>query len=474
MPDTHVERPALSEAALEVEALIKRSRAAQAQIENYTQEQVNDLIRAMVWSAARPDRAEKIAKFTLEETQLGNYEGKYMKIFKKPRAVLMDIIDDKSVGILEEDKVRNIIKIAKPVGVIGALVPSTSAEATPVIKSIFAVKGRNSIILSPHPRSKLTNKMITDYMREALVAYGAPADLVIGIETPSIEKTNELMKQCDRVLATGGTPMVKAAYSSGTPALGVGVGNAVVTVDDTADLKDAAQKIRISKTFDFAASCSADNSVVLLDKIYDEMLANLQAEGGYLVSPEEKKKLQAALWEDGHLNTAIVAQPPEKIASMAGIKLPTGKVFFIVPETGWGPEYPFSGEKLTVIMALYRAKNIDEAIELTNKIQAYQGQGHSCGIYSNSEANILKLASATKTSRVMVNQPQALSNSGNLWNGMRQSFSLGCGSWGGNSTNNNINWRDLINETWISRPLAKTKELLSDEVLFGSAIQRVK
>lgn len=474
MPDTHVERPALSEAALEVQVLIKRSRAAQAQIENYTQEQVNDLIRAMVWSVARPDRAEKIAKFAVEETQLGNYDGKYLKIFRKTRATLMDIIDDKSVGIIEEDKVRNVVKIAKPIGVIGALVPSTNPEATPVVKSIFAVKGRNSIILAPHPRSKLTNKMITGFMRDALVAYGAPADLVISIDTTSLEKTNELMKQCDRILATGGSPMVKAAYSSGTPAIGVGVGNAVVTVDDTADLKDAAQKIRISKTFDFAASCSADNSVVLVDKIYDQMLANLQTEGGYVVSPEEKKKLQAVMFVDGHLNTGIVAQAPEKIASMAGINLPAGKLFFIVPETGYGPDHPFSGEKLSVVMALYRAKDIDHAIELTNNIQAYQGQGHSCGIYSNSDANILKLANATKTSRVMVNQPQAPSNSGNLWNGMRQTYSLGCGSWGGNSTNNNITWRDLINETWISRPLAKTKEQLSDEALFGSAIQRVK
>ena len=474
MPDTHVERPAPSEAALEIQGLVERSRAAQAKIENYTQEQVNDLIRAMVWSVARPGVAEKIAKFTVEETQLGNYDGKYLKIFRKTRATLMDIIDDKSVGIIEEDKARNIVKIAKPIGVIGALAPSTNPEATPVIKAISAVKGRNSIIVAPHPRAKLTNKMIVDLMREALVAYGAPADLVIAIETPSMEKVNELLKQCDRILATGGGAMVSAAYSSGTPALGVGVGNAVITVDDTADLKDAATKIRISKTLDLAASCSSDNSVVLFEKIYDEMLANLQAEGGYVVSPEEKKKLQGTIWVDGHLNTAIVAQPAEKLAGMAGITLPAGKTFFIVPETGYGPEHPFSGEKLSVVMALYKAKNIDEAIALTNNIQAYQGQGHSCGIYSNSDENIMKLANATKTSRVMVNQPQAPSNSGNLWNGMRQTFSLGCGSWGGNSTNNNITWRDLINETWISKPLAKNKELPSDEVLFGDAMKRLK
>ena len=459
----------------EIRGLVERSRVAQREIENYTQEQVDELIRAMVWSVARPGVAEEIAQFTLDETQLGNYEGKFLKIQRKTRATLMDIIDDKSVGILEEDPERAIVKIAKPMGVIGALAPSTNPEATPVIKAIHAVKGRNSIIVAPHPRAKLTNKKICDLMRSALETYGAPADLVIGIETPTLELTNELMNQCDRVLATGGGAMVNAAYSSGTPALGVGVGNAVITVDETADLEDASDKIKISKTLDLAASCSADNSVILVKKIYDEMMSKFQEKGGYLVSEEEKEKLKNTLWdEEGHLNTAIVAQPADKIAEMADINIPEGTEFYIVPETGWGPDHPFSGEKLSVVMALYKADNIDHAIELTNNIQSYQGQGHSCGIYSNSDENIMKLANVTKTSRVMVNQPQAASNSGNLWNGMRQTFSLGCGSWGGNGTNNNISWRDLINETWVSKPLIETKELSSDEELFGDVMDKIK
>ncbi len=457
----------------EVAELVARSRAAQQQIENYTQEQVDELIRAMVWAVAEESVAEKIAQHTVDETQLGNYDGKYLKIFRKTRATLFDIIDDKSVGIIEEDHERNIVKIAKPVGVIGALSPSTNPEATPVIKAISAVKGRNSIIVAPHPRAKLTNKMICDLMRDAIVKMGAPADLVISIDVPSVEKTNELMRQCDRVLATGGGAMVTAAYSSGTPALGVGVGNAVITVDESADLEDAAEKIRISKTLDLAASCSSDNSVILVDAIHDEMVEKLKHQGGYLVNEEEKQKLQDALWPDGKFNTSIVAQPAEKIAGMAGFNLPEGRTFFMVPETGFGPDFPFSGEKLTVIMALYRAADIEEAIELTNNIQAYQGQGHSCGLYSQSDENIMKLANATRTSRVMVNQPQSASNSGNLWNGMRQTFSLGCGSWGGNGTNNNITWRDLINETWVSKPLAVSKELPSDEDLFGDVMRKL-
>lgn len=449
--------------------LVSRSRAAQEEIAEYTQEQVDNLIRAMVWSVAQPGMAEEIAQFTVDETQLGNYEGKFLKIQRKTRATLADIIHDKSVGVIEELPERKIKIIAKPLGVIGALAPSTNPEATPVIKAIHAVKGRNSIIIAPHPRAKLTNKKICDLMRAALKKMGAPEDLVIGIETPSLDTTNELMRQCDRVLATGGGAMVTAAYSSGTPALGVGVGNAVITVDDTADLDAAAEKIRLSKTLDLAASCSSDNSVILVDGIYEHMLGKLQQKGGYVCSEEEKAKLRAALWDDElHINTAMVAQPADRIATMAGITPPEGTQFFIVLEDGWGPEHPFSGEKLSVIMALYRARDIEHAIELTRHIQAYQGQGHSCGIYSTSDDNIMKLAHQTRTSRVMVNQPQAASNSGNLWNGMRQTFSLGCGSWGGNGTNNNISWRDLINETWVSMPLAEEKTLPSDDELFGS------
>jgi sulfoacetaldehyde dehydrogenase len=460
-------------AAAEVAGLVARARKAQAEIEHASQERVDELIRAMVWAVAKPGTAEEIARHTFEETQLGNYDGKYLKIFRKTRAALMDILPDKSVGVIEEYPEREIVVFAKPVGVIGALSPSTNPEATPVIKAINAVKGRNAIIIAPHPRAKLTNKLVVDKMREALEKMGAPADLVIAIEVPTLDKTNELMKQCDRILATGGSPMVKAAYASGTPALGVGAGNAVITVDETADLDDAAEKIRISKTLDMAASCSSDNSVLLVDAIYDEMLAKLREQGGLVLDEAQKAKLQAVLWVDGALNAKIVAQPPEAIAQMAGFEIPEGTRFFIVPETGTGPDHPFSGEKLTVTMTLYRVKDIDEAIEMTNRIQAYQGQGHSCGIYSSSDSNILKLAEATRTCRVMVNQPQSASNSGNLWNGMRQTFSLGCGSWGGTGTSNNINWRDLINETWVSKPLKTPKQLPSDSELFGDVIEKL-
>ena len=205
-------------------------------------------------------------------------------------------------------------------------------------------------------------------MREAIVALGGPADLVQSIDVPSLDRTNELMRQCDRILATGGSAMVGAAYSSGTPALGVGVGNAVITVDDTADLDDAADKIRISKTLALPASCSSDNSVLVFASIYDEFLEKLKHEGGHVIEGQDKEKLQKVLWHDGHLNPGIVAQPAVNITGQAGIDLPEGKQFLIIPETGAGPDYPFSGEKLTVTMALYKVQDIDEAIEMTNQI----------------------------------------------------------------------------------------------------------
>ncbi len=459
--------------AQQVAKMMKRARAAQAQIEGYSQAQIDELITAMVWAVAKPGVAEKIAQHTLEETQLGNYAGKFAKISVKTRAALMDIIDDKSVGVIEVDEERNIVKIAKPIGVIGALSPSTNPEATPVIKGINAVKGRNAIIVCPHPRAKLTNKMIVDLMREAIVKMGAPADIIQAIDTPSLALTDEVMAQCDLVMATGGAGMVQAAYSSGTPAYGVGAGNAVITVDETANIKEAAEKIRISKTLDLAASCSADNSVIVVDAVYDEMLAALIAEGGHLAAPGDYDKIAGVLWKDGALNAKAVVLEPQVLCEMAGVSIPDDRTFIIMPETGTGPDHPYSGEKLSVIMAFYRVKNIDEAVELTNKIQEYQGMGHSCGIYSYNDENIMKLASQTKTSRVMVNQAQSPSNSGNLHNGMRQTFSLGCGTWGGSITDENLYWRHLINVTWVSRNLETPKVLPSDDTLFGAVLDRL-
>ncbi len=454
-----------------VAGLVERAKKAQSIADSFSQERVDELCTAIAWDIVQHETADKISKMAVEESQLGNYEGKYAKIMTKVRGGLRDMKGEKSVGVIERDEEKQLIKIAKPVGVVAALVPCTNPEATPVLKSMFALKGRNAIILAPHPRTKKTNTYIVEVMRASLKKYGAPEDLIIGIEEPTMEISSELMKQADVVMATGGGGMVKSAYSSGTPAYGVGQGNAVTVVDDTVDLQDTANKIMRSKTFDFATSCSTENACVIQDSIYDEFVNALDSEGGYLLNSEEKLMLQDIMWHDGHLNNAIVAQPAEKIAEKAGFKLPEGKTFLMVEETGIGPDYPFSGEKLSVVTTLYKFNEFKNAIDTVNEITSYQGKGHSCGIHSTDEERVLELALSTKTSRVMVRQPQCLANSGAWTNGMPMTLTLGCGSWGGNVASENITWRNLINVTWVSAPIESTQP--SDEELFGDVMLRV-
>ncbi len=455
-------------AAEYVAGLVKRARAAQEAIEYYNQEQVDKLVRAVVWNVVKDGPAQEISKLAVEESRMGNFDGKYNKLMAKAKGAVRDMQGKKSVGIIEIDEEKQIMKIAKPVGVIGALCPCTNPEATPTVKVSHALKGRNAIILAPHPRTKKTNAYIANIMREALKKYGAPEDLVIAIEEPTLEISNELMKQVDLVLATGGAGMVKAAYTSGTPSYGVGAGNAVVVVDETADLADAANKIKSSKTFDFATSCSAENSLIIQEGVYAGLIEALKAEGGYLATAEEKAKLQAAMWVDGHLSPKIIAQSAQTIAKEAGIEIPEDRKFIMVEETGVGAEHPFSGEKLSVVVALFKYGKFEEAVSKVNEITKYQGMGHSCGIHSFNEDHIMELAMRTKVSRMNVRQGQALANTGNWFNGMPFTTSLGCGSWGGNIVSENITWKHMINTTWVSRPFPPVKP--TDEELFGDVM----
>ncbi|QUI24026.1 aldehyde dehydrogenase family protein [Vallitalea pronyensis] len=455
----------MSDAKSMVRALIARAKAAQEIAEGYSQKQVDALVTAIAWDMVNVDNAKAVATLAIEESHLGNYEGKYGKLMKKVRGALRDMKDCKSVGVIERVPEKGLIKFAKPVGVIGALVPCTNPEATPVIKAMNAIKGRNAIVFAPHPRTKKTNKLIVDMMRATLKKHGAPEDLIVTIEEPSLDSSNELMKQCDLVVATGGAGMVKSAYSSGTPAYGVGAGNAVIIVDETADIKDAAHKIKLSKTFDFATSCSAENALVIVESVYDDLVAHLQAEGGHLATSEEKTKLQSAMWEDGHLSRHIVAQPAGKIADLAGINIGEKEVFIMVEEDGVGPDYPFSGEKMSVVVTLYKVKDFDAAVAKVNDITGYQGAGHSCGIHTTDQDRVETLGNKVKVSRIMVRQPQCYANSGNWDNGMPFTLTLGCGTWGGNVSSENITWKQFINVTWVSEPI---KEVIpSDEELFG-------
>jgi sulfoacetaldehyde dehydrogenase len=453
----------------EVADAIERARKAQRQIEDYSQEQIDDLVKAVSWSVVRQDHAEQLAKLAVEEGGFGNYNDKVTKIRNRCMGTLADILSVKTVGVIEEIPEKGLVKIAKPVGVVAALIPTTGPDATPPLKTLLALKGRNAIIVAAHPRTQKTTELSVQMMRAACEQVGAPADLVQVIEKPSLPKTQRLMQLADLIVATGGAAMVKAAYSSGTPAYGVGVGNSVHVVDETADLDDAAAMIAAAKRHDYATSCLADNAVVAQESIYQVLLDKLQQAGGYLCSDVEKTQLQALMWPDPavHLpSLAVIAKSAQHIAGLAGIQMPENCTFLIVEEHGAGPDFPFSGEKLSPVLALYRySAGIDNAIAQVNAITTYQGQGHTCGIHTANDAHAMALAMQTKTGRVMVNQ-NLNEGAGSPRNGLPYTLSLSCGTWGGNITTENVNARHMINLTWVSRPIAP--RTFDEQALFQS------
>ena len=458
----------------EISTLIGRARKAQQAIDSYSQAQVDRLTTAIAWAVVRQDRAETLAKLAVDEGGFGNYRDKVNKIRNRTMGTLADMANVKTVGIVEEIKNKGLVKIAKPVGVIAALIPTTGPDATPPLKTLLAVKGRNAIIIAAHPRTQKTTALVVDYMREACVKVGAPADLVQLIDSPSLAKTQELMRQADIIVATGGEAMVKAAYSSGTPAYGVGVGNSVHVVDETADIDDAASTIASAKTFDYATSCLADNAVVAADGIYHQLLDALVAKGGYLCSADEKLRLQNLMWPEQGVPVpavAVIAKSAIRIAELAGITIPPDRLFLIVEEAGTGPDHPFSGEKLSVVLALYRYRgSIENAVKQVNEITDYQGKGHTCGIHSTDDDHVMKLAMGTKTARVMVNQ-SLNEGAGSPRNGLPYTLSLSCGTWGGNITTENVNARHFINLTWVSRPIPARK--IDEQELFGNYWDRL-
>ncbi|RLE62249.1 MAG: aldehyde dehydrogenase [Thermoprotei archaeon] len=447
-----------------IKEYMTRARKAQQVADTYSQEKVDELVTAMAWVIV--SNAEEIAQLTQEETGLGRLDHKIVKLQKKVRGCLRDIKHEKTRGIVEVNPKTGITKIAKPVGVVGAITPVTNPEATPVIKSMFAIKGGNAVIVAPHPRGKKCASKICEYMRQTIEKLGAPADLIQCIPEPTVELSKELMRQCDLIAATGGEAMVHSAYSSGKPAYGVGVGNACVIVDETADIKDAAHKIMLGKTFDWATSCSAENSIIVEESIYNKLLEALQSEGGYLANKEEKSALQKTMWTAPKmLNRAIIAQPATKIAEIAGFTIPEDRTFLMVEEQGVGVDYPFSGEKLSVVLTVYKYKGFDNAIALVNKLTGYMGLGHSCGIHSFDDERIDKLALQTKTGRVIVRQPQSYANSGDWCNGMPFSLSIGCGTWGNNASSENTQMKHFLNVTLVARPIEPV--IPTDEELFG-------
>lgn len=455
--------------AVYIAELIERARIAQKIAEGFNQEKVDELCAAIVWEMVRDDEVvRKIAECSMQEIKLGDVSSKITKLKSKVRGLLYDLQQMKSVGVVEEIPEKGLQRIAKPVGVIGSLVPSTQPEMIPVMQAMNAVKARNAIIYSPHPRGKKTTAMVTDLLRGVMKKYGAPEDLILTIEEPSMDRTKELMRQCDLLIATGGAAMVKAAYSSGTPAFGVGAGNAQIVVDKTADLKKAVKNIIASKAFDLAAGCSCDNALIVQDEVYDEFLKEAVTAGMYLVPEEKKRNVQKAIWPDwpdNHvINRDIVAKPADYIAELCGLFIPENTCMLLVEENQIGKDTPFAGEKMCLVTSLYRFHSIDEAIEIVVRNQEYSGAGHSCGIYSEDEKNIEQLALGTYTTRVVVNQPQAATNTGSWTSGMPFTSSLGCGTWGGNIASENITLKHFLNNTWVIREIKNFQP--SDEQLF--------
>ena len=439
----------------DVDRAVSQVRSAQAQFAEFSQEQVDKVIGAM--HQACMTNLEKWARMAHEETGYGLVADKVAKNRFGADDVYRYIRPMKTVGFISADPARGIYEVASPMGLVAAVIPSTNPTSTAIYKVLISLKSRNGIVLSPHPSAKNCIKAVADAMHDAAVAAGAPRGIIACLAAPSIADTQALMKHpgTNVILATGGMGLVNAAYSSGKPAYGVGAGNSTVVVDETADLKDAATKIRNGKIFDNATSCSSENSVVLQASIYDTMMKYFQELGGHLCSPEEKTRLRNLMWPDGaHMGRDHVGQHAQKIAALAGIKVAPDVSFLMVLGEAVGPADMFSGEKLSPVLTVWKYGEFEEAIRLVRDITRYSGYGHSCGIHTTNDAHMVELATRARVSRVMVRQTQPFGNSGNYDNGMPFGLTLGCGTWGGNIVSENVHWKHFLNTTWVSMPIA--------------------
>jgi sulfoacetaldehyde dehydrogenase len=455
-----------------VRELIARARAAQAIADGWTQAQADEAAVAAGWAIVEPSRNRALAELSVRDTGLGNVADKIAKNRRKTIGLLRDLQGARSVGVITDDPARGLVEIARPVGVIAAITPSTNPAATPANNIINAVKGRNAIILAPSPKGHSTLALLLQFVHAELDRIGAPRDLVMQLPAPvTRERTFELMREADLVVATGSATNVRAAYESGTPAIGVGVGNVAVIVDETADLADAAAKIARSKTFDNATSCSSENSVVAVQGIADALLAALVREGGTVLDATEAGQLARTMFAGGKLLPDVVAQDVAAIAGLAGLSRPALRDarFLIVAETGVGPEHPFSGEKLSPVLAFYRVPDFAAAVTRATELLRFQGAGHSIGLHTRTADRARELGLTLPVSRVIVNQAHCFATGGSFDNALPFSLSMGCGTWGGNSISDNLGYRHFLNITRVVRPLAPERvHEPTDDELFGA------
>lgn len=450
-----------------VKSLVEKAKIAQERIEGYSQEEIDEVCLSVGWQTYKDDNVQLLAVTAVEETGMGVYADKIKKHKVKVMGVCRDIIGKLSTGIIESNSSTGITKYAKPVGIVGAITPCTNPTATLASNAVSILKGKNAVIFAPHPRAIKSCRLVCKLMRLGLSNVGAPEDLIQYIDEPSIELSQELMRQSDLVVATGGQALVKAAYSSGTPAFGVGAGNAVSIVAEDADLVDCVEKIIISKTFDNSTSCSSDNSVIVNSKIYDEFIKIIRKNGAFLCSDVEKNLLEKWVWTDAQkriLNPKIIAKSPIIIAEGAGLKVPLETKLIIVEGKNPGKEL-FSGEKISPILSIWKYDGFDEALNILMTLLDYAGKGHSCGIHTFDQGYIHKLASSIKVSRITVRQAHGPAAGGTMSNGMPSTTTLGCGTWGGNITTENIHWKHFINVTWVSNIIED--KVLDEEEVFG-------
>ena len=458
-------RPITEEEKQVAQELLANARAAQKIVADYDQTTIDRAIQAVGWATANEQTFTRLARMGVEESGLGDWEGRPNKRFKI-MGILRDALRQKSMGAVEEIPEKGLVKYAKPVGVIAGLVPTTNPALTPPGMGIYALKARNAVVFSPHPRAQKTSFETVQVMRAALKKIGFPEDLYACVQKPSIPLAQEIMAICDLTIATGGPAMAKSAHQSGKPAYAAGQGNSTMVIDETADIEEAARNTRLSKTSDFGSGCSADGNLLVEATIYDRFLEELQKEGGYLASDAEKTQIQAVYWDaQGHRTFDTIACPPQQIAAKAGFTIPADRKFIIVKEDKIGREHLFSTEKLGTLLSIFQYSGFETALGMIRQIYDVQGKGHSCGIYSFDDDHIHRLALTAPVSRMMVRQPQSKANAGAFNNGMPMTSSMGCGVWAGNVTNENISLKHYLNYTWVARPIPEDRP--SDEELFG-------
>lgn len=449
-----------------VQELIRKGRAAMAAFPA-DQTRVDEAVTALAWSIYEPARAKELAELAVKDTGLGNVPDKITKNQRKTFGTLRDLLRVRSVGIVERDETKGIVKYAKPVGVVGAVSPSTNPAATPVNKAMFAIKGRNAIVIAPSPAGYSTTARTVGYMRDQLARIGLPADLVQILPSPVTKGlTQALMEAVDLVVVTGSQDNVRRAYSSGTPAIGVGAGNVPVIIDSSADLKSAAEKICASKIFDNATSCSSENSVTIVADVYGKAIEALKAAGGYLATSDEKALIQKHLWVDGKLNRHLIAKDPDVFAKTVGLSPAAAKAkFFMVEDEGVGDDHPFSDEKLSLVLTVYKAKDFAAAMRQVRAVLDYVGAGHSVGVHTKDMDHVRTLAEDLDVVRVLVNQAHTFGNGGSFDNGLNFTLSMGCGTWAGNSISENLNYRHFLNITHLVTTIPEDKP--GEQDLFG-------